>query len=256
MENKRKLIVLVTGSTSGIGLATGMKFLEQGYKVIFTGRRKERLEEIMKKCNSPERCVVHELDIRNKDSCRELYEFLKNNNLIPDILINNAGLAAGLAPAHEADWNDWEQMIDTNVKGLLYLTRLLLPNMVQKKNGHIINVGSVAGKEVYPNGSVYCATKFAVEAITRGLRMDLLPHGIRVSSVSPGMVETEFSLVRFKGDASRAASVYEGLEPLRAEDIAETVFWMATRPSHVHIQDVWIMPAAQASPFVMHRQNK
>ncbi|MCX8081410.1 MAG: SDR family NAD(P)-dependent oxidoreductase [Bacteroidia bacterium] len=246
-----KRIVIITGATSGIGKATAELFLKNDFFVVITGRREGRLKELNKKWpNSSEFFVI---DIRRKTDVDHFIKFIEEKKLIPDILINNAGLAAGLAPAHEADWADWEQMIDTNVKGLLYLTHQLLPLMVNRKSGHIINVGSVAGKEVYPNGAVYCATKFAVEAITRGLRMDLLPHNIKVSSVSPGMVETEFSLVRFKGNEERAKKVYEGLTPLRPEDIAEAIYWIAGRPPHVHIQDIWIMPAAQASPLVINR---
>lgn len=246
-----KKIVIITGATSGIGKATAELLIRNNYFVVITGRRKDRLESI--KNAYPDSADYFCMDIRCKEDVNNFSDYLIKHNLIPDVLINNAGLAAGLAPAHEADWDDWEQMIDTNVKGLLYLTRILLPEMIKKKSGHIINVGSVAGKEVYPNGAVYCATKFAVEAITRGLRMDLLPHHIKVSSVSPGMVETEFSLVRFKGDEDRAKKVYKGLTPLKPEDIAETIVWMINRPPHVHIQDVWIMPAAQASPLVVRR---
>jgi NADP-dependent 3-hydroxy acid dehydrogenase YdfG len=246
-----KKIAVITGATSGIGKATAELFIKNNYFVVITGRRKDRLESFKKQ--HPDSADYFCMDIRRKEDVNNFSNYLIKHNLIPDVLINNAGLAAGLAPAHEALWDDWEQMIDTNVKGLLYLTRLLLPEMIKKKSGHIINVGSVAGKEVYPNGAVYCATKFAVEAITRGLRMDLLPYNIKVSSVSPGMVETEFSLVRFKGDEDRAKKVYEGLVPLKPEDIAETIVWMINRPPHVHIQDVWIMPSAQASPLVVKR---
>lgn len=246
-----KKIAVITGATSGIGKATAELLIRNHYFVVITGRRKDRLESIKKEY--PNSADYFCMDIRRKEDVNRFSDYLIENNLVPDVLINNAGLAAGLAPAHEALWEDWEQMIDTNVKGLLYLTRMLLPEMIKKKSGHIINVGSVAGKEVYPNGAVYCATKFAVEAITRGLRMDLLPYNIKVSSVSPGMVETEFSLVRFKGDEDRAKKVYEGLMPLKPEDIAETIVWMLNRPSHVHIQDVWIMPSAQASPLVVKR---
>lgn len=246
-----KKIAIVTGATSGIGKATAELFMSKDYFVVITGRRKERLEKL--KNQYPNSSDYFCMDIRKKEDVDNFLEYLIDKGFIPDVLINNAGLAAGLDPAYEADWNDWEQMIDTNVKGLLYLTRKLLPEMIKKNSGHIINVGSVAGKEVYPNGAVYCATKSAVEAITRGLRMDLLPFNIKVSSVSPGMVETEFSLVRFKGDVDRAKKVYDGLTPLKPEDIAETIWWMVSRPPHVHIQDVWIMPSAQASPLIVKR---
>ncbi len=172
-----------------------------------------------------------------------------------DVLVNNAGLAAGLHSIQEGNIDDWERMIDTNVKGLLYVTRLVAPLMIERKKGHIINVGSIAGKEVYPNGNVYCATKFAVDALNKGMRMDLVQHGIKVSSINPGMAETEFSIVRFGGDEERAKNVYKGLVPLSAEDIAETIYWMASRPAHVNINELVIMPTAQASSTVSVRTN-
>jgi NADP-dependent 3-hydroxy acid dehydrogenase YdfG len=242
-------IALITGATAGIGEATALKLADEGYKVIITGRRKERLkklaENIQQTCNV-DVCTLN-FDIRKKEEVDEAIDSLPEEWKNIDLLVNNAGLAAGLSHIYEGNINDWEQMIDTNIKGLLYISRKVMPLMVERKSGHVINVGSIAGKEVYENGNVYCATKHAVEAITKGMRLDSLQHGIKVSSVCPGMVETEFSMVRFKGDEERAANVYKGFQPLKAEDIAETIAWVAMRPAHVNINDVLIMPTAQAN---------
>lgn len=242
-------IALVTGATAGIGEATASKLAGEGYNIIITGRRKERLKKLAEKiklsCNVE--VITLNFDIRNKAEVDAAIDQLPEGWRSIDLLINNAGLAAGLSHIQEGSCNDWDQMIDTNIKGLLYISRKIMPEMVHNKSGHIINVSSVAGKEVYEKGNVYCATKHAVEALTKGMRIDMLPHGIKVSSVSPGLVETEFSLVRFKGDESRAGAVYKGLEPLRAEDIAETIVWVANRPPHVNINDVLITPTAQAN---------
>ena len=192
-------------------------------------------------------------DIRNFNETEKAINSLPDEWKRIDVLVNNAGLAAGLAPVHEGLLEDWEQMIDTNVKGLLYMTRLVAPLMVARDSGHIINIGSIAGKEVYPNGNVYCGTKFAVDAITKGTRLDLVKHGIKVTQVTPGAAETEFSLVRFKGDAEAAANVYKGYSPMRAEDIADAVFYVTTLPPHVNINDLVIMPTAQASATVFHK---
>ncbi len=239
-----KQIALITGATAGIGEETASKLAGQGYDIIITGRRKERLKKLAETIEQS--CNVEVLpltfDIRKKDEVDEAIDNLPDDWKNIGLLVNNAGLAAGLSHIQDGNINDWEQMIDTNVKGLLYISRKLMPMMVERKKGHIINVSSIAGKEVYEKGNVYCATKHAVEAITKGMRIDLLPHGIRVSSVSPGMVETEFSLVRFKGDEEKADAVYEGLNPLQAEDIAETIAWVAMRPPHVNISDILIMP--------------
>src|SRR6056297_784940 len=242
-------IALITGATAGIGEETAMQLAGEGYHVIITGRRKERLKKLAEQIKSS--CNVEVLtltfDIRSRAEVDEAIDNLPEEWQNIELLINNAGLAAGLKHLQEGDINDWEQMIDTNVKGLLYISRKIMPGMVARESGHIINVSSIAGKEVYEKGNVYCATKHAVEAITKGMRLDLLKHGIRVSSVSPGLVETEFSMVRFKGDEERAASVYDGLEALRAEDIAETIVWIASRPPHVNINDVLITPTAQGT---------
>lgn len=192
--------------------------------------------------------------MRNLTEIQRFMEVLPSAWQNIGVLLNNAGLAAGLDPIQEGSTDDWDQMIDTNIKGLLYMTRLVAPGMIERQRGHIVNIGSIAGKEVYPKGAVYCATKHAVEAITRGMRQDLVPHGIKVSSVCPGAVETEFSLVRFKGDEERAEKVYEGFTPLQAEDIASVIHYIISRPAHVNIQDVLIMPTAQASATIINRK--
>lgn len=242
-------IICITGATAGIGQATAIALARQGGRLILTGRRADRLatfaEQLKKEYHID--CLPRSFDIRSRQEVQKFFEELPPDWKSIDVLINNAGLAAGLAPVHEASLDDWDQMIDTNLKGLLYMTRLITPGMAERGSGHIINIGSIAGKEVYGNGSVYCGTKHAVDALTRGMRLDLLPFGIKVSAIHPGAVETEFSLVRFKGDADRAGQVYKGFEPLLAEDIAETVVFILSRPAHVNIDDLLIMPSAQAS---------
>jgi 3-hydroxy acid dehydrogenase / malonic semialdehyde reductase len=249
--------VLVTGATAGFGKATALLFARNGYNVIITGRRKERLEELKLKIESETKARVLAIvcDIRKLDEVKAAIESLTQEWRAIDVLINNAGLAAGLHAIHEGSIDHWERMIDTNVKGLLYITRMVAPLMVERRSGHIINVGSIAGKEAYPNGNVYCATKHAVDALNKGMRMDLVPYGIKVSSINPGMAETEFSIVRFDGDEARAKNVYKGIDALQAEDIAETIFWMASRPAHVNINELIIMPAAQASATVAVRKS-
>lgn len=243
------MLVFITGATSGIGKSTAEIFAKNGHDLIITGRRRERLNDLKQQLESNYTIKVTALcfDIRNYSETEAAVTSLPDALRKPDVLVNNAGLAAGLAPIQEGSLSDWERMIDTNIKGLLYITRLVSNLMIANKKGHIINIGSVAGREVYANGNVYCATKHAVDALNKGMRIDLLPHGIKVTAVNPGMVETEFSLVRFEGDEARAKKVYEGLEPLRPEDIAETIFWVASRPAHVNINDILIMPTAQAS---------
>jgi len=250
-------IALVTGATSGIGEETALQLAASGYNVIITGRRINRLNKLAEQIKSTCNVEVHILnfDIRNKEEVEQAINTLPEEWRKIHLLVNNAGLAAGLSHIQDGSFEDWEQMIDTNIKGLLYISRLIMPLMIENGQGHIINIGSIAGKEVYENGNVYCATKHAVDAITKGMRIDLLPHGIKVSSVSPGMVETEFSLVRFKGDETQAANVYKGFEPLRATDIAETVVWIATRPAHVNINDILIMPTAQANSTTANRNK-
>lgn len=241
-------IILITGATSGIGEATALLLSRHNFDLILTGRRAEKLKKLKQKIESEgdARVLTLNFDIRNRQETTTVIEGLPEEWKNIDILINNAGLAAGLSTIDEGSIDDWEQMIDTNVKGLLYISRAVSAEMVKRKQGHIINISSIAGKETYPSGNVYCATKHAVESLTKGMRLDLLQHGIKVSSVAPGAVDTEFSLVRFKGDKKRAEKVYEGFTPLYAKDIAETIFFVVTRPAHVNIDDILVMPAAQA----------
>ncbi|MBC8004413.1 MAG: SDR family oxidoreductase [Verrucomicrobia bacterium] len=246
MDNK---IALITGATAGIGYETALLLAQNKFNLILTGRRKERLESIKKEIESNFHVQVYNLnfDIRNRSEVENALSSIPDEWKAVDVLINNAGLAAGLAPINSADVDDWEAMIDTNVKGLLYTTRIVSPWMVQRKKGHIINISSIAGKEAYPNGSVYCGTKHAVSAITKAMRIELMPSGIKVTSIAPGAVETEFSLVRFRWDEEKAASVYKGFTPLNAKDIAETILFVISRPAHVNIDDLLIMPTNQAS---------
>lgn len=246
---------LITGATSGIGEATSVKLAQLNYNLILTGRRKERLENLKNKLESEYSVKILTLcfDIRDKKATDEAVLSLNDEWKSVDVLINNAGLAAGADPVQYGDWSDWEQMIDTNIKGLLNMSKLIIPGMIERKQGHIINITSIAGKEVYANGNVYCATKHAVDALTKGMRIDLLPHNIKVGSVAPGMVETEFSIVRYHGDKNKADNVYKGLTPLFADDIADTIEFMVTRPAHVNINDVLIMPTTQASAVYNQR---
>ena len=250
-------IALITGATSGIGEATAELLSQHNFDLILTGRRKDRLENLKNKIQSENNCQVHLLafDIRSSKETKEAFQLLPDNWKNIDVLINNAGLAAGMDPIHEGLEDDWERMIDTNIKGLLYITRLVSPIMVRRNKGHIVNLSSIAGKEAYASGNVYCATKHAVQALTQSMRIDLLKYGIKVSSVAPGAVETEFSLVRFKDDKEKADNVYKGFTPLYAKDIAETILFMVTRPDHVNIDDVLIMPTAQALSRQIHRKN-
>lgn len=243
------MLVLVTGATSGIGKSTAEIFAKNGHDLIITGRRKERLAEIENELKKKYNVHVTSLcfDVRKVDEVEAAIQNLPSELKKIDVLINNAGLAAGLAPINDGELQHWERMIDTNIKGLLYMTKAVSKLMIERKNGHIINIGSIAGKEVYANGNVYCATKHAVDALNKGMRIDLLPHSIKVTAVNPGMVETEFSIVRFDGDEDRAKKVYEGLQPLKPEDIADAVYWAASRPSHVNINDIIIMPSVQAT---------
>ncbi|HON18807.1 MAG TPA: SDR family oxidoreductase [Salinivirgaceae bacterium] len=253
-----KSIALITGATSGIGKATALELAKLNYRLIITGRRADRLRELASMIENQYNTEVYplEFDIRSRDATEKAWESLPDDLKQVDVLINNAGLAAGLDHIHTGNPDDWDQMIDTNVRGILNISRLVIPQMVERHKGHIINISSIAGKETYEKGAVYCASKHAVEALTKGMRIDLLPYGIKVSSVSPGMVETEFSKVRFKGDAEKAAAVYKGLQPLVAEDIAQTIVFILTRPSHVCINDIVVMPTAQASAFYTYRENK
>jgi 3-hydroxy acid dehydrogenase / malonic semialdehyde reductase len=251
------MLVFITGATSGIGKSTAELFAKNGYDLIITGRRLERLELLKKQLEQQHQIKVRTLcfDIRQLQQVKEAIGSLSVQEQTIDILINNAGLAAGLSPIQDGDIDHWERMIDTNIKGLLYATRIISGLMIKREKGHIINIGSIAGKEVYANGNVYCATKHAVDALNRAMRIDLLPHNIKVSAINPGMAETEFSIVRFEGDNERAKKVYNGMQPLKPEDIAETIYWVATRPAHININDIIIMPAVQASSTVVMRQS-
>ncbi len=248
-------IALVTGATSGIGKATARILAEAGYNLIITGRRDDRLGALANELIDKKHidCFPLCFDIRKIEEVEDAFHSLPVEWREIDVLINNAGLAAGLSPIHEGEIEDWDQMINTNIKGLLYITRIVSPIMVENKTGHIINVGSIAGKEAYANGTVYCATKHGVEAITKGMRIDLNPFGIKVGSVCPGAVETEFSVVRLKDDDANK-KVYTGFSPLQAQDIAETIMFMISRPAHVNIGDVLILPTAQASATVINRE--
>lgn len=249
------MIALITGATSGIGKSTAIEFAKHGYDLIITGRRQERLEELKSVLTKEYSIKVLNLcfDVRDEKQVEAAINSIPTEFKKIDVLVNNAGLAAGLSAIQDGKLAHWEQMIDTNIKGLLYVTKHISKILIENKKGHIINVGSIAGKEVYANGNVYCATKHAVDALNKGMRIDLLPHGIKVSSVNPGMVETEFSIVRFDGDEERAKKVYENIQPLKPEDIAETIYWMASRPVHVNINDVIIMPNIQANATTVLR---
>jgi NADP-dependent 3-hydroxy acid dehydrogenase YdfG len=251
------MIALITGATSGIGKSTAFEFAKHGYNLIITGRRQDRLTDLKNNLINQFSIKVLDLcfDVRDSKQVEVVLSNLPLEFKNIDVLVNNAGLAAGLASIQDGKLNHWEQMIDTNIKGLLYVSKQIAAIMIQNKKGHIINVGSIAGKEVYANGNVYCATKHAVDALNKGMRIDLLPHGIKVSSVNPGMVETEFSVVRFDGDEERAKKVYENIVPLKPEDIAETIYWMASRPAHVNINDIIIMPTIQANATTLKLKN-
>lgn len=255
MQLKNKL-VLITGASSGIGLACARVFASMGAKLLLSARRLDLLQNIAQ-------ALVHEfqvevyplqLDVTQLSQVNQMLNSLPESWQAVDILVNNAGLALGLDTVFEGDLADWDTMIDTNVKGLLYVTRAILPQMVKKNSGHIVNIGSIAGHRVYPKGAVYCASKFAVSAFTEGLRMDLLGSQVRVSMVSPGAVETNFSVVRFKGDEQRAAAVYQGIQPLTAQDIADAIAYCVTRPAHVNVNEIVIMPTQQASATMIHRK--
>ncbi len=246
--------VLITGATAGIGKATAELFAESGANVVITGRRTERLKEIKAQFEQEYAIEVEiaSFDVRDREACQSFVDGLSNPI---DILVNNAGLAKGTDAVYDAELDDWDTMIDTNVKGLLTMTRLIAPKMKERNSGHIINIGSIAGHESYPGGSVYCSTKHAVKAFTEATKKDLHGTNVRVSMVSPGLVETEFSEVRFKGDKERADEVYDNMKPLVAQDIAEIVHFMANRPPHVNIMDTIVFPTAQSSSTMVHRDN-
>lgn len=254
MASIRDKIVFITGASSGIGQSCARVFADAGARLVLCARRKERLETLAEELRFAHGTAVLtlELDVRDRTAVENAVENLPEEFRSVEILINNAGLARGFDKLHEGDVNDWEEMIDTNVKGLLWVSRCVIPGMVERNHGQIINIGSIAGHDPYPKGAVYNATKFAVDAITRALRMDLVDTPLRVSSVDPGLVETEFSLVRFHGDKARAAGVYNDMDVCTPEDIADAVLYCATRPPHVSINQIIIMPTAQASSIVKH----
>jgi 3-hydroxy acid dehydrogenase/malonic semialdehyde reductase len=248
-----KKTALITGATSGIGRATATLFAKNNYKVILCGRREDRLLEVQKELSEFTETHTLLFDVRDKKAVFKKINSLPETFANIDVLINNAGNAHGLDPIQNGDLDDWDAMIDINVKGLLYVSKAVIPIMIERKSGHIINIGSVAGKEVYPNGNVYCASKFAVDALNKSMKMDLNPYGIRVGAIHPGLVNSEFSEVRFKGDVERAANTYKGIHPLVPEDIADIIHFVVSRPYHVNIADLIIMPTAQASATIVKR---
>ncbi|MEG2341415.1 MAG: SDR family NAD(P)-dependent oxidoreductase [Odoribacter sp.] len=248
-------IALITGATSGIGKATASKAADTGFDIIITGRRNDRLQELAETIRKKGvEVLTLNFDIRQSEEVKTAIQSLTGKWRNIAVLINNAGLAVGTSPLQEGILDDWERMIDTNVKGLLYITRAVAPLMIAQNTGHIVNLASIAGKEVYPGGNVYCATKHAVDALSRGMRTDMLKYNIKVTNIAPGMVETEFSLVRYKGDETAAKNVYKGFTPLTNEDIAETILFAITRPPHVCLNDIVIMPTAQANTRDVNRQ--
>lgn len=251
MKNKTALI---TGATSGIGKATAQLFASHGIRLILCGRRENKLQALASELQKKTEVTSLSFDVRNKKEVFEQISGLPQPFKNIDILINNAGNAHGLDPIQHGNIDDWDAMMDGNVKGLLYVTKAILPGMIERQSGHIINIGSTAGKEVYPNGNVYCASKHAVDALTHGMRMDLNGKGIKVAAINPGMVETEFSEVRFKGDKERASKVYQGFTPLQAIDIAEIIWFAVTRPSHVNIADLTVMCLDQASSTIVNKK--
>lgn len=248
-------IALITGATSGIGKATALLFAQHGLDLILCGRREDRLQELQQELTARVRVHTLAFDVRNRAAVEAAIGSLPADWQPIDVLVNNAGNAHGLAPIQEGAVDDWDAMMDGNVKGLLYVSRAIIPGMVSRRSGHIVNIGSLAAKEVYPNGNVYCASKQAVDALTQGMRLDLNPFGIRVTGIHPGLVETEFSVVRFKGDAQRAGNVYKGYQSLVAEDVADVIWYAVSRPPHVMIADLVVLPTAQASATVVNKQS-
>ena len=248
-----KKTVLITGATSGIGKATAQILAKNNYKVVLCGRRIDRLTELEKELSAFTEVHSLSFDVRDKNAAFDSINNLPEEFSAIDVLINNAGNAHGLDPIQTGNLDDWDAMIDINVKGLLYVSKAIIPQMTERKSGHIINIGSTAAKEVYPNGNVYCGSKHAVDAITQGMRIDLNPFGIRVGGIHPGMVATEFSEVRFKGDVERASNVYKGFDPLQAEDIADIIHFVISRPYHVNIADLVVMSTAQASSTIVKK---
>jgi serine 3-dehydrogenase len=255
MESLKNKIVFITGASAGIGEATAFAFAEQGARLILTARRKDKLEQLAKTLKNKfgTESLSLSLDVTRQNEVQKTVDGLPANWSEIDILVNNAGLGRGIDKIHEAHIEDWEEMIDTNIKGLLFVSRAVIPGMVKRNRGHVINLGSAAGHEVYPGGNVYCATKHAVDALTNGMRMDLVDTLIRVSTVDPGLVETGFGIVRFRGDAEKAKKPYENIKPLVGQDIADIIIFIASRPEHVNINEVIVMPKAQASTTMVYR---
>lgn len=246
---------IITGASTGIGLAIAKFFAQAGLNLILTARRREKLLQIKEELEDEYsvQVLVFDFDISNKKACQDFVHQISDISI--EILVNNAGLGLGLDPIYQANMDDWDRMIDTNVKGLLYLTRMISPDMVDRKSGHILNIGSIAGHQAYRGGAVYCATKFAVNAINTSMKMDLHGTGVRVSMISPGMVNTDFSTTRFYGDQEKANAVYTGMTPLSAEDIADVALFVVSRPKHVNIMDVILLPTDQSSTYMVHREN-
>jgi NADP-dependent 3-hydroxy acid dehydrogenase YdfG len=247
-------IALITGATSGIGRATAEAFATLTYSLILCGRRKERLDELQTQLSRQTKVTTLNFDVRDWEDVSQAIASLPEEWRAIDILVNNAGNAHGMSPIQDGDPADWDQMIDGNVQGLLYVSKAVIPGMVERQGGHIVNLSSIAGKQTYANGAVYCASKAAVEALSTGMRLDLTQYGIKVTNIAPGAVETEFSMVRFKGDSERAAKVYEGFTPLTAADIADTIVYAVTAPAHVTIADLTIFASAQAAATTIHRK--
>jgi len=250
-------LVLITGASAGIGAASARRFAAIGAHLVLWARREDRLIELGTELHDAHGVDVHTaaVDVRDREAVNSAAAALLGGIGTPDLLLNNAGLASGLSFVQEGDYEDWDRMIDTNLKGLLYVTRAILPAMVERGTGHVINIGSTAGHQVYPKGNVYNATKFGVKALTEGMNLDVAGTGIRVSSVDPGFVETEFSLVRFHGDEARAEGVYQGFTPLSGDDVADVVLFVATRPAHVNLHDVVLLPTAQRNVYVLDREE-
>jgi len=257
MESLKEKIVFITGASSGIGKATAYAFAKNGANVIITARRKNLIDEIAEDIKSKYgvKVLSLQLDVRDKNQVLQVVNSLPNDWKNIDILINNAGLARGLNKFYEDDPNGWDEMIDTNVKGLLFVTHAILPGMIERKFGHIINIGSIAGHEAYPKGAVFCATKHAVDAITRSIRMDTIDKNILVSTIDAGLVETNFSNIRFNGDTEKAKQVYRGLKPLTGEDVADAIIYCASRPAHVNIAEITLLAARQASATIVYREE-
>lgn len=249
------MIALITGATSGFGKAIAYRFAEHGIDLILCGRRKERLDELERSINETYSVKVFTsvFDVRDSEAVHRELKGLPHDWKKIDVLVNNAGLAAGLQPVHEGHTDDWETMIDTNLKGLLYVSREVIPGMTERRKGHIINIGSTAAKDAYPRGNVYCATKAAVDMLSKNMRIDLLPFNVKVTCIQPGAAETEFSLVRFKGDQETAQAVYRGFEPLQADDVADVAWFVVSRPAHVCLNDIVMSPTAQANSLFIHK---